>query len=49
MITSILCTPYLYNQHDHRIMGMDWAPKTNRLVTCGAVSLTSSSNGYKTF
>lgn len=23
-------------EHDHRIMGMDWAPTSNRLVTCGA-------------
>lgn len=22
------------NQHDLRVMGIDWAPKTNRLVTC---------------
>lgn len=22
------------NQHDLRVMGIDWAPKTNRIVTC---------------
>lgn len=24
------------NQHDLRVMGIDWAPKTNRIVTCAA-------------
>ncbi|KAG7161662.1 Actin-related protein 2/3 complex subunit 1A-like 3, partial [Homarus americanus] len=25
--------------HDLRVTGIDWAPSTNRIVTCGAVSL----------
>lgn len=25
--------------HDLRVTGIDWAPKTNRIVTCGAVSI----------
>lgn len=24
--------------HDLRVTGIDWAPNTNRIVTCGAVS-----------
>lgn len=24
------------NQHDLRVMGIDWAPNTNRIVTCAA-------------
>jgi len=24
----------ILNQHDLRVTGIDWAPKTNRLVTC---------------
>ena len=24
--------------HDLRVTGIDWAPETNRIVTCGAVS-----------
>lgn len=24
--------------HDFRVTGIDWAPNTNRIVTCGAVS-----------
>lgn len=26
------------DQHDLRVTGIDWAPKTNRIVTCAAVS-----------
>lgn len=26
------------NQHDLRVTGIDWAPNTNRIVTCAAVS-----------
>ena len=27
------------NQHDLRVTGIDWAPKTNRIVTCAVVSI----------
>ena len=26
-------------EHGQRVTGIDWAPKSNRLVTCGAVSV----------
>ena len=26
-------------QHDLKVTGIDWAPKTNRIVTCAAVIL----------
>ena len=26
-------------QHDLRVTGMDWAPKSNRIVTCAAVRI----------
>ena len=25
-------------EHGQRVTGIDWAPKSNRIVTCGAVS-----------
>lgn len=28
----------ILNQHDLRVTGIDWAPNTNRIVTCAAVS-----------
>lgn len=28
------------NQHDLRVTGIDWAPKTNRIVTCAVVSIS---------
>lgn len=28
--------PAVLNQHDLRVMGIDWAPNTNRIVTCAA-------------
>ena len=31
------------SQHGQRVTGMDWAPKSDRLVTCGAVSSLSLS------
>ena len=29
-------------QYDLRVTGIDWAPKTNRIVTCAAVSWLSN-------
>jgi len=26
------------SEHGQRVTGIDWAPRTNRIVTCGAVS-----------
>ena len=26
----------MLDQHDLRVTGIDWAPKTNRIVTCSA-------------
>lgn len=26
-------------EHGQRVTGIDWAPKSNRIVTCGAVSV----------
>lgn len=26
----------MLNAHDQKVMGIDWAPKTNRIVTCAA-------------
>lgn len=28
----------ILNQHDLRVTGIDWAPKTNRIVTCAVVT-----------
>jgi hypothetical protein len=28
------------NQHDLRVTGIDWAPNTNRIVTCAVVSMS---------
>jgi len=28
------------SEHGQRVTGIDWAPASNRIVTCGAVSLT---------
>lgn len=28
----------ILNQHDLRVSSIDWAPKSNRIVTCSAVS-----------
>ena len=34
-----VCTSLFFlPQHGQRVTGMDWAPKSDRLVTCGAVS-----------
>lgn len=27
------------NQHDLRVTGIDWAPNTNRIVTCAVVGV----------
>ena len=27
---------HVMQEHDHRVNGIDWAPKTNRIVTCAA-------------
>lgn len=29
-------------QHGQRVRGVDWAPKSNKIVTCGDVSLAAS-------
>lgn len=29
-------------EHVQRITGIDWAPRSNRIVTCGAVSIGES-------
>ena len=31
------------NEHGQRVTGIDWAAKSNRIVTCGAVSIISLS------
>ena len=42
-IYSFICSIYLLSmhiflQHGQRVTGMDWAAKSNQLVTCAAVS-----------
>lgn len=34
------------NQHDLRVTGIDWAPNTNRIVTCAAVCINWISCEY---
>lgn len=33
------------NQHDLRVTGIDWAPNSNRIVTCSAVGSTFNQLG----
>ncbi|XP_042213847.1 actin-related protein 2/3 complex subunit 1A-like [Homarus americanus] len=33
--------------HDLRVTGIDWAPSTNRIVTCGANEYTSQPGGER--
>lgn len=35
------------NEHDLRVNGIDWAPHTNRIVTCSAVSLHCCVRSYR--
>ena len=30
--------PVTLSEHGQRVTGIDWAPNSNRIVTCGAVS-----------
>ena len=35
-------------EHGQRVTGIDWAPKSNRIVTCGAVSPLIRNQLFKT-
>ena len=39
-ISTVLKLQIVFLQHGQRVTGMDWAPKSNQLVTCAAVSVT---------
>ena len=34
-------------EHGQRVTGIDWAAKSNRIVTCGAVSLVTVSSSLQ--
>ena len=44
---GICTTIFIPIQHGQRVTGMDWAAKSNMLVTCAAVSFCSVCNAFR--